>query len=425
MRELTNIAQMRKGHSAAIDPAGSSVEIPLEEVERSAMEATWPGAGEAPRARPGRADRRLIEGLLARAGVEADGSRPFDIQVHDQRLWRRVLAEGSLGLGEAYMDGWWDCERLDEFFARVVGEDLGRALPLTPATLWLALSARLLNRQSKARAGRVADVHYNLDLDIFEATFDARLSGSCAYWKNAADLDAAQEAKLELVCRKIGLAPDQSVLDIGCGWGAFMGYAAERHGARCVGVTVSSEQVDYGRRRYAGLPVEFRLEDYRDFTGKVDHVVSMGMFEHVGSKNYRRYFESARRAIADNGLFLLHTILANERAETIEPWLDKYIFPGGVLPTAGQIGEACEGLFVVEDVENFGAYYDLTLMAWHAKFQSNRAVIAARHGERFCRMWDYYLLCCAGGFRSRQIGLAQFVLSPKGVPGGWVRPPSP
>lgn len=371
---------------------------------------------------PGPTPEGFVQSLLARAGIEVNGRHPWDIQVHDNRLYRRVFAQGSLGLGEAYMDGWWDCERLDAFFDRVVAADLGRGLRPTPNVLWLALLSRLDNRQSQARAWRVADVHYNLGLDIFEATFDRRLTGSCAYWKTATDLDTAQEHKLDLVCRKIGLEPDQRVLDIGCGWGAFMGYAAQTRGARCVGVTVSSEQVAYGRRRYAGLPVEFQLMDYRDFAGRADQVVSMGMFEHVGPKNYRRYFKVARRALNEGGLFLLHTIIANESGAAIEPWLDRYIFPGGVLPTVGQIGRATEGLFVIEDVENFGTYYDLTLMAWRANFQSNRNVIEAKYGERFCRMWEYYLLCCAGGFRSRKISVAQFVLSPAGVRGGWTRP---
>jgi len=357
--------------------------------------------------------------VLAAIDVEIGGDRPWDLQVHNRDLFARVLAQGSLGLGEAYMDAWWDCPLLDEFFARAVGGKLGDQLRLTPDVAWLVVSSRLLNRQTRARARMVAEVHYDLDVDIFEATFDRRLTGSCGYWRGAADLDSAQEAKLDLVCRKIGLKAGQRVLDIGCGWGAFMGYAAERYGARCVGVTVSREQVDYARRRYAGLEVDFQLKDYRDFEGKVDHVASMGMFEHVGPKNYRAYFEHAHRAIKKDGLFLLHSILANEESSAIEPWLNQYIFPNGVLPTVSQIAAAVEGLFVIEDVEVFGADYDRTLMAWYDRFQSNRLAIEARYGARFCRMWDYYLRCCAGGFRSRRINLGQFVLSPDGVPGGW------
>jgi cyclopropane-fatty-acyl-phospholipid synthase len=339
--------------------------------------------------------------------------------VHNPDVYARVLAQGSLGLGEAYMDGWWDCEQLDGLFARVVAARSDTRLRPSLSLIGLVMAAHLHNRQSKRRAWEVAEVHYNLGVDVFEATFDKRLTGSCGYWADAADLDAAQEAKLDLICRKIGLKAGQRVLDIGCGWGAFMGFAAERYEADCVGVTVSEVQAAYGARRYAGLPVEFQVKDYRDFTGKVDHVVSMGMFEHVGSRNYRTYFECARRALAGDGLFLLHTIWANEPYPTIDPWLDRYIFPNGCLPSVGQVAAAVEGLFVIENVENFGAYYDRTLMAWYEKFEGHRPALAARYGERFCRMWDYYLRCCAGGFRSRGINVGQFVLSPSGVPGGW------
>jgi cyclopropane-fatty-acyl-phospholipid synthase len=372
----------------------------------------------APRRRAGA--EGLVRDLLDTAGIAVGGAQPWDIQVHDPRLYNRVLAQGSLGLGEAYMDGWWDCERLDAFFQRVLGVRLDRRVAHAPAAAWLALKARLLNRQSRARAKQVADTHYDLDVDVFEATFDARLTGSCGYWRSARTLDEAQEAKLDLVCRKLGLRAGQTVLDIGSGWGAFLGYAAERYGARGVGITVSSVQADYARRRYADQPLTFEVMDYRAFRGAVDHVASMGMFEHVGPKNYRRYFQIARRALRPGGLFLLHTIWGNEASGgAIDPWLDKYIFPNGALPSVGQVGAATEGLFVIEDVENFGADYDRTLMAWYENFSRHRAQLEPRYGARFCRMWDYYLRCCAGGFRSRAISVGQFVLSPDGVPGGW------
>jgi cyclopropane-fatty-acyl-phospholipid synthase len=361
----------------------------------------------------------LLRRLLATADVEIDGVRPWDLHVHNRDLFDRVLAHGSLGLGEAYVDGWWDCDQLDAFFARAVGFKLGAGLRLTPAVAWLLASSALSNRQTRARSLKVAEVHYDLSIDIFEATFDRRLTGSCGYWRDATDLDGAQEAKLDLVCRKLGLTSGQRVLDIGCGWGAFMGFAAEHYGADCVGVTISREQVEYARRRYAGLPVDFQVRDYRDFNGQVDHVASMGMFEHVGPKNYRDYFEKVREVVRPEGLFVLHSILANEQSSAIEPWLNRYIFPNGVLPTISQIARSVEGLFVIEDIEIFGADYDRTLMAWHAKFQSNRRAMATAHGERFCRMWDYYLLSCAGGFRSRRINVGQFVLSPGGVAAGW------
>ncbi len=357
--------------------------------------------------------------LLAEAGIAVNGPNPWDMQVHDERVYARVFAQGSLGLGEAYMDGWWDCEALDELIARAVTHRVQERIPRNLPTALLHLQARLANRQTKRRAFIVGEVHYNLGNDLFENTFDSRITGSCGYWKDAADLDAAQDAKLDLICRKIGLRPGQRVLDIGCGWGAFMGFAAEKYGAECYGVTVSKEQVAYIHERYAGLPVRAELKDYRDVEGEFDHVASMGMFEHVGPKNYRAYFETAHRVLKEDGFFLLHTIGGNRSVNQIDPWLDKYIFPNGALPSVAQIGRAIEGLFVVEDWHNFGADYDKTLVAWFEKFDSNWHKLREKYGERFYRMWKYYLLTCAGGFRARHIQLWQVALAKRGVRGGY------
>jgi len=363
---------------------------------------------------------RQITELFQLADVAIGGARPWDIQVHNDQFYRRMMAGGSLGLGESYMDGDWDCEALDQLFDRVISCRLGDALGMTLPLALLVLVSRIQNRQTVRRSRQAADVHYDLPVDIFEATFDKRLTGSCGYWTEAATLDEAQDAKLDLICRKIGLRQGNTVLDIGCGWGSFMGYAAERYGADCLGVTVSPVQADYARKRYAGLAVRPLLQDYRNFSGpKADHLVSMGMFEHVGAKNYRTYFQCARRYMKDDGLFLLHTIWENKRFPAIDPWQDRYIFPNGDLPSVGEITTAAEGLFVVEDVHNFGTFYDRTLMAWNANFQSARADMERRHGNRFCRMWEYYLLQNAGAFRSRHISVGQFVLSPRGVRDGY------
>ena len=364
--------------------------------------------------------RRAVERLFEKAGVQIGGSSPWDIKVHRDRFYRRVLAQGSLGLGEAYMDEDWDCEALDRFFDRVISARLSARLGTTLPLALLIAGARLTNRQSVARARQVAHVHYDLPLDIFEATFDARLTGSCGYWKTAKTLDEAQEDKLELVCRKIGLKPGQLVLDIGCGWGSFVGYAAERYGVTAAGISVSAHQIEFVQRRYAGMPLAVQLEDYRNYIGpRADHVVSIGMFEHVGARNHRVFFEVARRHVKDDGFFLLHTIVENERYPAIDPWQDKYIFPNGDLPSPGEIATALEGLFVIEDFHNLGPDYDKTLMAWNANFQSHRAEMKRAHGERFCRMWEYYLLQNAAAFRCRHISVGQFVLSPYGVRGGY------
>ena len=364
--------------------------------------------------------KKTVTQLFALAGIAIDGPNPWDIQVHDDRFFRRVLASGSLGLGESYMDGDWDTPALDQLFDRVISARLAEKLGMTAPLAILMLAAKLQNRQSVARAHQVAKVHYDLPTDIHEATYDQRMTGSCAYWKDAATLDQAQENKLDLICRKIALESHHSILDIGCGWGSFIGFAAERYGARCSGVTVSAEQIAYIKKRYPKLMLEPLHLDYRLYDGpKVDRVVSVGMFEHVGAKNYRTYFECARKYLKQDGIFLLHTIWENSRHPVIDAWQDKYIFPNGDLPSLGEITSAVEGLFVVEDVHNFGADYDRTLMAWNTNFQSHRAELTRRHGERFCRMWEYYLLQNAAAFRCRRISVGQLVLSPSGCRGGY------
>ena len=275
------------------------------------------------------------------------------------------------------------------------------------------------NRNSKAGARRNIMAHYDLGNDIYEAMLDSRLTYTCGYWKTAANLEQAQIDKLDLVCKKMQLRPGMKVLDIGCGWGSFMGYAAEHYGVECVGVTVSQEQADWAKQQYAGLPLEFRLQDYREVDGQFDRVISLGMFEHVGRKNHRQFMEVARRCLKDNGLLLLHTIGKNRRRSTPDAWIDRYIFPNGDLPSVGQIGDAADNLFVTEDLHNFGADYDKTLMAWHRNFElAWPEKLSAQFDTPFYRMWRYYLLSCAGAFRARDIQLWQWVFSPWGELGG-------
>jgi cyclopropane-fatty-acyl-phospholipid synthase len=364
---------------------------------------------------------RRVADLLARADVRIGGARDWDIAVHDRSFYRRVLAGGSLALGESYMDGAWDAPRLDEFFHRVLRSRLDRAVA-TPRWLADALAARLLNPQRRSRAFVVGRRHYDLGNDLYRAMLDARMIYSCGYWERSATLDEAQEAKLDLVCRKLGLAPGMRVLDIGCGWGGAARFAAERYGVQVTGVTVSREQAELARVACAGLPIEIRLEDYRAVTGTFDRVLSIGMFEHVGVRNYRTFFRLARERLAPGGLLLLHTIGGGTSRHGTDPWIGRYIFPGSMLPSARQIAQAIEGLFVLEDWHSFGADYDRTLRCWHANVERAWERLRGRYDERFRRMWSYYLLSCAGAFRARRLQLWQLVLSPGGVPGGYRRP---
>lgn len=364
---------------------------------------------------------RLLVELLERADIRIGGSRPWDMRLNAPGVPERIFAQGNLGLGEAYMDGAWEAEQLDEFFHRLLTARLDRQVQ--PLRMMLhALRARLVNLQNSRRAWQVGRAHYDLGNAFYTAMLDPRMTYTCGYWKNASNLAEAQEAKLELICRKLQLEPGMRVLDIGCGWGSFMGYAAERFGVQGVGVTISREQAAWATQRYAGLPLEFRLQDYRQIEGRFDRIASVGMFEHVGHKNHRIFMEVAARCLAEDGLFLLHSIGKNDRNSSTDLWIDRYIFPNGDVPSLGQIGDAANDLLILEDLHNFGADYDKTLTAWCHNFERAWPEFADQLGERFRRMWRYYLLSCAGAFRARDLQLWQLVFSKNGVPGGYERP---
>lgn len=357
--------------------------------------------------------QRLLDGT----GITLNGPNPWDIQVKDDRFYKRVLTKGSLGLGESYMDGMWDCESIDQLVFRLMKNDVRKRLKSEWPALVLALASILLNRQKGKRSFHIGKAHYDTGNKLYQAMLDKRMVYTCGYWKGVNTLDEAQEQKLDLVCKKIGLEAGDKVLDIGCGWGSFAKFAAEKYGANVVGVTVSKEQLELGKKNCEGLPIELRLQDYRDVNEQFDHVVSLGMVEHVGCKNYKTYMDVAAKNLKDGGFFLLHTIGTLKSGRTTDPWIEKYIFPNSMLPSLAQLTKAAEGNFIVEDLQNFGIYYDKTLMAWFKNFDEHWEELKQDYDERFYRMWKYYLLACAGSFRCRSNQLWQIVFSKNGVPG--------
>ena len=365
--------------------------------------------------------KQRVQSLLERADVRVDGDRPWDIRVRDEAFYPRVLAHGSMGLGESFMDGCWESGALDTLIFRLVRAQMDRQIR-TFTDVWAVLRAKMVNLQDRRRAFEIGKKHYDLGNDLYRAMLGKRMVYRGAYWRDAQTLDAAQEAKLDLVCRKLGLQPGMRVLDIGCGWGEALKFAVERYGVTGVGITVSNEQAEFARQLCRGLPIEIRLQDYRDINARFDRILSIGMFEHVGVKNYRRYFEVVRRNLVSDGLFVLQTIGGNTSSATTDPWIEKYIFPNSMLPSAEQIAAASEGLFVLEDWHNFGADYERTLTAWRDNVERAWPALDTRYDERFRRMWRYYLAASIGSFRARQIQLWQLVLSPNGVAGGYVAP---
>ena len=355
---------------------------------------------------------QIVQDFLNRADVKINGKRPWDIQVNNQGLYLRVLVGGSVALGEAYIDGWWECKALDQLVDRLLRARYDIKISrLTRYLVWNNVKARIVNQQRKSKAFIIGERHYDTGNELYGNMLDKGMNYSCGYWKDSKTLDEAQEAKLDLVCRKLNLRPGMSVLDIGCGWGSLVKFVAEKYHVKVVGITVSKEQVRLARELCKGLDIEIRLQDYRDLKEKFDRVVSVGMFEHVGYKNYRKFIKIVGRCLKNEGLFLLHTIGGNRSVVCVDSWINKYIFPNGMLPSAKQITRAYEGIFKLEDWHSFGIYYDKTLMAWHKNFNKNWDKIKINYDERFRRMWNYYLLICAGSFRAHRNQLWQIVFS--------------
>ena len=362
--------------------------------------------------------RRVVSGLLELADIRIGGNRPWDIQVHDPRFFRRTLRQSNLGAGEAYMDGWWDVEAPDEMFARLYA-----AKPLSQlgkiSTLLLSLRARLFNQQAGGRAAHVARRHYDLGNDLFQTMLDRRMQYTCAYWPGARNLDEAQENKLRLIAQKLHLEAGMDILELGGGFGGLAHFLATEYGCRVVSYNISREQMDYARELCRGLPVRFELKDYREAareSQRFHRVAAIGLCEHIGYKNYRQFLRIVRDRLMDGGLFLIHTIGNNRSVTTTDAWIEKYIFPNGVIPSIAQLGAAIENGWVVEDWHNFGPDYDPTLLAWWNNFDRGWPLLREKYGQRFYRMWRYYLLSCAGTFRAREMQLWQIVLSKGDIP---------
>lgn len=363
--------------------------------------------------------KEIVCRYLGKAGILINGPHPWDIHVHNAAFYKRALLHGSLGIGESYMDGFWSCQAIDNLFYRILTTGLHREVKLPNMRKMANLRSRLTNLQKRTRSKTVADKHYDPDTEIILAFLDPYNQYTCGYFKNTDDLNTAQKQKLDLICKKLHLSPSDRVLDVGCGWGGFARFAAETVGCHVTGISNAQEQIDYAKEFCHSLPVELHLSDYRDIKGTYNKVLVCGMIEHVGHRNYRRLMQTVYNHLDDHGLFLIQTIGGNTSLVTGDPWLLKYFFPNSMLPSLKQLCSAAEGLFTLEDVHNFGQYYDNTFMAWHANFQSHWPQIEDRLDTRTYRKWTYYFLHMAGTFRARLNQLWQIVFAKNGVPGGY------
>jgi len=364
---------------------------------------------------------QILVDLLEPADVQINGDRPWDIIVHNPKTYRYTLAKGTLGFGEAYMEGYCDVLALDDCVTRCLRSDIDMKLSglakmrLVMASLGNRIVHKLVNLQTANRSYEVGEKHYDIGNDLYTQMLDPLMNYSCGYWQNAGTLEQAQIDKLDMVCRKLNLEPGDHLLDIGCGWGSLARYAAEQYGVKVTGITISREQQKLAQENCKHFDVEILFCDYRALKGKFKKIASIGMFEHVGRLNYKTYFDVIHNLLTDDGLMLLHTIGDYYTHDISDPWINEYIFPNGQLPSASRIAMSIEPKLVFRDWHNFGPDYDKTIMQWWQNFNNSWPEISERYGERFYRMWRYYLHSCAGLFRSGQGQLWQIILTKRGA----------
>ena len=361
--------------------------------------------------------RKGIE-LFKKADVNINGSRPWDIRVYNDKFYSRLLLHGSIALGESYVDGWWDCDAIDQFIYRILKAGMVDIKTGAIKNLGIPFVDKLrligpifINRQTKKRSAQDIKYHYSLGNNLFIATLDKRLLYSCGYWKNAKNLDEAQEAKIDLICRKLKLEPKMKLLEIGCGFGGFAKYAADKYGVEVTGITSSEAHSNFAKEYCKESNVKIIHQDYRNIKGKFDRVVCIEMMEHVGYKNHRTFTKQIYDCLKPGGLFLLQSISISISTIKNDPWVDKYIFPGTIALSAKQITTATEDYFYILDWHDFTQDYHSTMIEWFKNFDKNWGKIKNNYDERFYRLWKYYLLCCPGTALAKTHHLWQIVFA--------------
>jgi cyclopropane-fatty-acyl-phospholipid synthase len=365
--------------------------------------------------------KKLITNTLKKAGININGNNPWDIKVVDERFYEDVASRGSLGFAEGYMKGWWKTESIDKLVYKLWKSGIGKkekfGFLIKP---FFVLRRLFTNTGSEKRSAEIGEKHYDAGIDLYSQMLGKYMAYSCGYWEKAKNLDRAQLDKMEMICKKLYLKPGMTVLDVGCGFGELLIYMVEKYKVKVVGVTVSKDQYKIAKEKCKNFNSSATVLfcDYRHIPkkyGLFDRIVSVGMAEHIGWKNYRTYMKTIHKKLKENGIFLLHTIGIDKESITTDPFIDKYIFPGSIIPSEKRLIRSMRELFVLQDWHNFGADYDKTLMAWFNNFQKNWGLIKNKYDNNFYRMWKFYLLSCAGAFRAEYVQLWQIVVTKKGA----------
>jgi cyclopropane-fatty-acyl-phospholipid synthase len=364
---------------------------------------------------------KLTARLLERCGLAINGPAARDPQIHDERVYARLLKNGSVGAGEAFMDGWWDARDLSGCLEAVLRADLDAQFRgALFREKFRELRFQWLNRQTRELSRRVARDHYDLPFEFWRRMLGKTMQYSCAYWERGArDLDEAQVAKMELICRKLQLEEGLSVLETACGWGSLAHHMAAHHGVRVKAFTLSEQQYRYAVAHYSHPRVEFFCADYRDFAArhqgeKFDRIASIGLVEHVGRRNLDVFFRMIQRFMKPEGWALVHG-MGKQTPEATDPWITRYIFPGGEIPRLSHLVDSISRCALnVEDLHNLGLSYIPTLRAWLQSL-SEPAGEGAPQG-RALRMWVYFLSLSIAAFEARKLQLYHFILSHHGAP---------
>ncbi|MCH2333239.1 MAG: cyclopropane-fatty-acyl-phospholipid synthase family protein [Pseudomonadales bacterium] len=348
--------------------------------------------------------------------VFGDGPASVVWRINDTRVLSKIARNPLLNLGETYIEQGWDVEdgKLAQLLTilRTNFED-----ELVRRGSMAAYAAILQTWNNLHASMRNVSHHYDLDESLFRAFLDQDMHYSCAYFRTPEQtLEAAQSAKCEHIRKKLCLKPGQKVLDIGSGWGSLGLYLAEQEDVQVTGLTLSNEQLgvakEHAIQRGLDNQVEFRLEDYRNHQGEYDAVVSVGMFEHVGLRNFDGYFNKVGNLLSKDGIAMIHTIGHMDRPAATNPWIRRHIFPGGYIPAISEISTAIErSPLVFADIEVWRQHYALTLKEWNRRFQTVRSEFARDKGERFCRIWEFYLLTCQTAFEVESLVVYQLQLS--------------
>mmetsp|Transcript_2643 Transcript_2643/g.5371 ORF Transcript_2643/g.5371 Transcript_2643/m.5371 type:complete len:414 (+) Transcript_2643:74-1315(+) len=372
-----------------------------------------------------------IAEALARYIVKVGGisdSLYDHVEFHDPTAWYDIITQGNLGVAESYMHGKIKVDPLPFFLTLLNGTALGTRRKegsdymvffMDMINLPTALAGRLFNQQTRERSTRVTKQHYDAGNDLYERMLGPSMSYTCAYWRNATTLDEAQTNKFDLIRRKLELQDGMKVADLGMGWGTAAAYMHKHGRVEVTGVSLSEEQVKWAQANLAKTGLKFVWEDYRDHcenpanVGTYDRVYSIGMLEHVGFKNHATLFKCIKRLLKPDGLAVVHTIGEPDFLPNSDPFLDKYIFPGAVIPALSSVSAAIENDFILEDFQNFGYDYAKTLAVWAVNSEAFFRDNPTAYTPEFQRMWDYYLKMCEALFELRINQLWHFVLSPR------------